>query len=324
MDTTTDTAAPARPEYFDDIPQRTYENAFAGTSWTPERRAASYAADYAATLAADFETFKQHATKGGTLDKLAEEFARYRAGYRTRTVKWLHSRHGLVSSWIAGPSGFPAARMNKRADIAGRRQSELCEWRDRAMRAVIRNLRPDLRPIMAGDADAVERLDQDIAKAERYQDLVKRANVIIRREQRAGDGPTHTWQDRTVLMLQAEGFTERRARNALEPDYAGRVGIPSYILTNNSANIRRMKARREQIAAAQAAPVTTIETESGVTMEDDPPANRVRLFFPGKPAQEVRDRLKRAGFRWAPTIGAWQAYRNAWSLQTAQAVAAGQ
>ena len=324
MDTTTDTAAPARPEYFDDIPQRTYENAFAGTSWTPERRAASYAADYAATLAADFETFKQHATKGGTLDKLDEEFARYRAGYRTRTAKWLHSRHGLVSSWIAGPSGFPAARMHKKADIAGRRLSELLGWAGRARRAVIRNLRPDLRPIMSGDADAIERLSAELDALRARQERMRKCNAIVRREMKAGDGPAHTWQDRCALVLQAEGFSRTVAINATQPDFCGRLGFADYELKNNGANIRRIEARIEQIAAAQSQPVTTTETAAGITLEDDPPANRVRLIFPGKPSEEIRARLKKAGFRWAPTVGAWQAYRNAWSLQTAQAVAAGQ
>lgn len=310
-------------DYAADISRSTYQAAFEGTSFTPERRAEQYAADYAATLAADLALFEQHATKGGTLDLLADEFARYRAGYRARTAKWLHSRAGLVSWMIAGPSNFPVARMNKRADIAGRRLSELCEWRERARRAVIRNLRPDLRPIMAGDADAVERLAVELDKARLYHAAVKGANAIIRREQRAGDGPSHTWQERAALILQAEGLPDRRIRSALTPDYAGRYGLPSYILTNNGANIRRMEARLAALQAAKASPVEIRESESGITLEDDPPANRVRLIFPGKPAEEIRTRLKKAGFRWSPTAGAWQAYRNTWSIQAAQQIAGG-
>ena len=304
-----------------DIPMSAALEAHAGTSWTPERRAASERQEYADTLARDYETFREHAEKGGTLDILDAEFDRYRSGCRRRTCAYLHSRHGLVSWMIAGPSKFPVTRMNKRADIVGRRLNELVEWREHARRAVSRNLRPDLRPIMAGDGDAIERLHAELTKLEHYHAQVKAANVIIRREQRAGDGPTATWQDRCALMLQAEGFAERRARHAMEPDYGGRWGIPSYILTNNGANIRRIKARIVQIETSQAQPIETRETDAGITLEDDPPANRVRLFFPGKPAEDIRARLKKAGFRWTPSAGCWQAYRNTWSMQTANQIA---
>lgn len=36
----------------------------------------------------------------------------------------------------------------------------------------------------------------------------------------------------------------------------------------------------------------------------------MRLFFDGKPDAETRDRLKSNGFRWAPSIEAWQGYIN--------------
>ena len=36
------------------------------------------------------------------------------------------------------------------------------------------------------------------------------------------------------------------------------------------------------------------------------PDNRVRFYFPGVPSGEVRSLLKRNGFRWAPSVGAWQ------------------
>jgi hypothetical protein len=207
--------------------------------------------------------------------------------------------------------------MQKRADVAHRRLSELEAWRDEAMKAAARNLRPDLRPIMAGDADACERLAAELANAEAQQERMKAANATIRAHLKAGP-------EAMRAALLALGFSDRMAAELMRADPCHGLGFASYKLTNNSANIRRMRQRLEQLQAAKAAPVVQREGANGITLEDDPPANRVRLIFPGKPAEAVRARLKGGGFRWAPSAGAWQAYRNTRTLELARAMASGE
>jgi hypothetical protein len=81
-----------------------------------------------------------------------------------------------------------------------------------------------------------------------------------------------------------------------------------------------LKKRIGDVETVKAAPM---EQQEGAhaKLEDCPADNRVRLFFAGKPDVEIRTRLKSAGFRWAPTIGCWQAYRNHHSIVTAHDVA---
>lgn len=52
----------------------------------------------------------------------------------------------------------------------------------------------------------------------------------------------------------------------------------------------------------------------GLNIEECYSENRVRIYFPGKPDDEMRAKLKRNGFRWAPSMGCWQAYINRWTL----------
>lgn len=297
-----------------DIPLSLAVAAYSGTSFSPERRGASAVSEFATTCAEDYESFKVQAIKGRTLDILDAEFTTYRAGLRSRYCAYLSSSSRCVSWIIAGPSKFPAARMNKRADIAHKRLGDYIEWREMARRAVIRNLRPDLRPIMAGDDNATDRLAAKIAHAEKVQERMRAANAAIRKHKKEGE-------QAQVLALVALNIREDIARELLKPDFCGRIGFADYQLTNNNANIRRMKERLESIERNQAAPVAEREYDNGIRLEDDPPANRIRLFFPGKPDSSVRDKLKSCGFRWSPNAGAWQAYRNNNAMTTAKTIA---
>lgn len=288
--------------FINDISTEAASQAYYGVSHFPERRAESTRTGYAEQLAADYASLREQAVKGGTLDLLDAEFETYRARYRRHNLAYLHSSSRCVSWFIAGPSNFPAARMNKRADIAHRRLNDMLGFRSRALAAIKRTLRPDLRAIYAGDGDALERLEVKISNAEQLQARMKETNAVIRRNAKAGPAA----QVAALLVL---GYQEGNARRLLEPDFCGRIGFADYELTNNNANIRRMKQRVEQITRLQSTPGQELEG-SNARMEDCPSENRVRLFFPGKPDEEIRTQLKRGGFRWTPSLGCWQAYRH--------------
>lgn len=297
--------------YTSDIPLSLAVAAYGGISMSPERRGASVVSSYAAEMREIYDTLKAHAERGGTLDKLDEEFARFRSGYAAKQRAWLSSKGRCISSFITGPSNFPVRRAEKRNDIEYRRMCEVIDFKARAMKAIIRNLRPDLRPIMAGDADACERLEAEIRAAELTQARMKEANAAIRKHAKAG-------HDAQIVALVEMGFTDARASLLLKPDFCGRIGFADYQLTNNGANIRRMKERLERISRAKATPDSEIEGGNGVVVNDCPAENRIRITFPGKPAADVRAKLKSNGFRWTPSLGVWQAYRNSHTLQVAK------
>ncbi len=291
-----------------DISLCTATAAHNGTSWTPEKRGESTRNEYAQTLAADYEEFAAIAADKPELAPLfAEEFARYREGFRKRYVAMLHSQSRCVSWAIAGPSNFPGRRMQKRADVAHKRLEEMLEFRQRAKKAIRRALCPELRPIMAGDGDACEALKAKIEAAQSLQEGMKAINAA----HKAFLKDPASLDKCTLPQSTKDQIRNYKPRYSWEPH-----PIAPFELTNNSANIRRMKERLETISQAKATPATEAEG-SAARLEDCPAENRVRLFFPGKPDAEVRGRLKSGGFRWAPTIGCWQAYRNHRTLELA-------
>jgi hypothetical protein len=150
--------------------------------------------------------------------------------------------------------------------------------------------------VLATDDDALDVLAARIAEAEAQQERMRAANkAILAKKGAAG--------------LLAAGFTEAQAAAILKPDVMGAVGFPSYALSNNSANIRRMKERLAALTRAKAA-TTTTRTVGDVRIVENAGSQRIELHFPGKPSAEVIAKLKASGFRWAPSAQAWQRHLN--------------
>lgn len=149
--------------------------------------------------------------------------------------------------------------------------------------------------IFSDDPAACDKIAEKIAKLEKRQELMRTANKLFRKSDREG--------------LAELGFSEAVIQSRLTPDFCGRIGFPNYELTNNGANIRRLKLRLGNVEKAQSESVE--EKEIGaVRLVDNPHENRFQIFFPDKPSDECRTELKRSGFRWSPQNGCWQAYRS--------------
>jgi hypothetical protein len=300
-------------DFSTDIPRTIAYQAHAGTSMVPDERATQEIAGYVATLTQDLENMAKHADTPAKREILEELFANYRAGYRKRYLAHLGSRGRCMSAMITGPSNFPIRRNQKRNATADNRLSDLLEFRTKTLDKIRKILHPELRPVMAGDDDATERLTKKIESAKQLQKIMKDCNAAIRKNKKHGTNAQ-------ISALKNLGRSESQARTLLEPDFAGRIGFPSYALTNNNANIRRMVGRLEKIKRDKGAVDTHTEGEHA-RVEDCPADNRIRLFFPDKPAVDIRNRLKSSGFRWAPSLGCWQAYRNSHATATANEVA---
>lgn len=164
------------------------------------------------------------------------------------------------------------------------------------------------KAISSDDPAAPIKLRDKIAKAEADQERMKATNKLVRKAMKMDEEKRAMW-----LAEQLE-YDVLTAEKLLQPDFVGRVGYPSYLLTNNNANIRRMKQRlaqlekRAEIIATADSEELVKEVEMGgeIRMEKDIEANRLRLHFPGKPSSEHRRLLKSYGFRWSPTNMAWQ------------------
>lgn len=157
--------------------------------------------------------------------------------------------------------------------------------------------------ISSDDPEASDKLTEKLARLEKRQATMKAANLIIRR------APKNIKTAEKLAALEGLGVKPETAVKLFEPDFCGRYGFPDYALTNNNANIRRI---RERVAELAKAPTETIERDEGIcTVIENACENRIQLVFSGKPPENVRDILKRNGFHWSPNNTAWQRQLNA-------------
>lgn len=157
--------------------------------------------------------------------------------------------------------------------------------------------------ISSDDENAIEKLTEQLTGLQAKQERMKAVNKVIR--QRAGD------TDAQIDGLLALGWlTNEQARELVEGDFCKRVGYPSYALTNNNANIRRIEQRIKELEA-RAKLETKEEKGRFYTYREDTDENRVMFIFDGKPSEAIRAILKSNAFKWSPSRGAWVRQLNA-------------
>jgi hypothetical protein len=159
--------------------------------------------------------------------------------------------------------------------------------------------------IFSDDPNATERLAEKIERLEKRQELMKAANKLVRKDDYDG--------------LLEMGFTEKQVTDLLTPSrFGGGVGFPSYAITNNGANIRRLKERLETELKKAAMETTSIKYDCGVTLTQNAEDNRTQIEFPTeRVSKEIYTLLKRNGFR-RTREGIWQRHLSNGATYAAQ------
>jgi hypothetical protein len=152
--------------------------------------------------------------------------------------------------------------------------------------------------IFSDDPNALDKLKEKVKKLEEDQEFMKYANKLIKK---------HKTQAEQVKALMDElNIPEGKAYKITTPDFAKRIGFPSYMLTNNNANIRRIKDRIATLEKLATVQDEEFDLPGNVSLRINTDANRLQVLFPGKPDYNVRSELKGYGFKWAPSEEAWQ------------------
>jgi hypothetical protein len=197
----------------------------------------------------------------------------------------------VPSVMIAGPANFPT-RAKEKQNVA--RDQNMKEFQD------IQGLLDKISSvghggISADDPAALNKLKAKLENLENEQQKMKDVNTYYRKHGTL-EGAPHL-SDEAISKLQS-AFADTRWGQKTKP-------FETWMLSNNNANIKRIRERIAGLERMAEKPPSGWTFDGGeVIMNAD--ENRLQVLFDEKPNEELRSELKRNGFRWAPSQGAWQ------------------
>lgn len=284
--------------------------AFSGTSHVPEDRAKSALDELRSVLASGEEQIRSKA-KNDAQKALAEELVeQWKAGYRKRWAAYMGARSRVISPMIAGPANFPVRRNEKANRSADKRCEELCEFRPWFMGKAMRRL-ADLRTAEEVEAAEVRRLKAIMASELAMVNAIKN-----------GDPRWRGFQV-SAFRNSAAGKVSRGDRGAARKALAWlREEQKNHKHELFTARNKVWKILDEPEPEEPAGPTGEREeaTGDGWRVVSDFDADRVRIYFDGKPSDDLRASLKGAAWRWSPTAGAWQRKLTSAARQSALAI----
>ena len=212
------------------------------------------------------------------IDSLVDRYAR-------RLAENLNERNAIdarvPSILITGGGNFPVAKKAKQNAARDRNYGEYAE-----IEKLLDKIRSTGRGGISADDDlAVEKLTKKLEGMESQQAMMKAVNAYYRKHKTLEGCPELTAEQ--VEKVKASMSQDWRK----DP-----VPFPSYLLTNNNANIRRVHQRIEDLShKAEFVGWTFPGGEAKVNEAE----NRLQLIFADKPDADTRQALKSEGFKWA-------------------------
>ena len=225
------------------------------------------------------------------IDSLVDTYARKLAENMNSSFS-IEAR--VPSVLIAGGSNFPVRKKEKQNAARDRNMED---WNE--IQGLLDKIRSTgMGGISADDPQAIQKLEAKLEKLQAAQDTMKAVNAYYRKHKTLDGCPN----------LSAERIEAMKAEMSSQWHIQDKP-YPSWALSNNNAEIRRIKGRIADLTKKQETAYAGWEFDGGM-VEANKEDNRLQIYFEEKPDEKTREALKENGFRWSPKAGAWQRQLN--------------
>lgn len=223
--------------------------------------------------------------------------------YARKLAENLNKRYSIdarvPSILISGRGNFPVGQKEKQNAARDKNMGEYAQ---------IAGLLDKVRStgtggISADDPQAVVKLEKKLEELVAEQEFMKSVNAYFRKHKTLEGCPGLS--EKVLEQLKATMARDWRK----DP-----VPFPSFQLSNNNANIRRVRQRIDDLKSRTGFVGWTFPGGEARINEAE---NRLQLIFAEKPPEEQRRALRGEGFIWAPSRGAWQRQFNQNAIRAA-------
>lgn len=262
--------------------------AFYWTSFSPDKRGE--------------QTIKEHEEQlnDDLLNIPDEQKERYISNYKKYFSAWLSAHSRCASSAITGGSGFNVIRAEKANTSEHNRMMEFLEWREKALKAIAKKIEEN-KPQSVKNSENWERLQANILSSAA---TIHGINIGIERGYSKAlfvssiYQKVETYAKRGNVEIVSAAIDEIRKFNE----------TMSVVITERHKFFKLLEmAEKAKESLEEKATAESQESEiNGVRVVRNIQADRLQLFFDGKPAPDMISKLKHAAFRWSPSNGCWQ------------------
>lgn len=218
--------------------------------------------------------------------------------YSARLAKNMNESFSIESRvpsiLITGGANFPVGKKEKQNQA---RLKNVEEWQE--IQGILDKIRSTgMGGISADDPNAIIKLEKKLSSLEEHQKRMKEINAYYRKHKTLDRCPNLT--ERQIESMKAE--MSQNSGGDKNP-------FKSFELSNNSAEIRRIKSRIEHLTQHKEKEYIGWEFDGGKVVANKA-ENRLQIFFDEKPDETIRSDLKMSCFRWSARSSAWQRQLN--------------
>ena len=288
----------------DDLSYDTLERSYAWISFDPEKRAKREQQDWADSMEQLYNSHAEQAQQMGALEAYNAAFEKGYASLLKNYKEMISIRARTFSTGVTGGAGITARKIANNESLIQREYEKLkihnqeVEKLKNKLAKIAKNTPADQyetgEVVKSVDVNAIAKLQDKIKQLEEKKEYIYRQQKAEKEYKKSKDSSVFEKYD-----IKKEDVEEML-------DEINRYGYALYSSPANiNAEIRRIRERITGLEKNQSKGEEEILIEGGKIVKNGA-TQRLQIFFDGIPDKDVREKLKRHAFKWAPSVKAWQ------------------
>ena len=288
----------------DDLSYDTLEHSYAWISFDPEKRAKREQQDWADSMEQLYNSHAEQAQQTGALEAYNAAFEKGYASLLKNYKEMISIRARTFSTGVTGGAGITARKIASNESLIQREYEKLkthnqeVEKLKNKLAKIAKNTPADQyetgEVVKSVDVNAIAKLQDKIKQLEEKKEYIYRQQKAEKEYKKSKDSS----------VFEKYNIKKEDVEEML--DEINRYGYALYSSPANiNAEIRRIRERITGLEKNQSKGEEEILIEGGKIVKNGA-TQRLQIFFDGIPDKDVREKLKKHAFKWAPSVKAWQ------------------